>query len=428
MCEVTGTRTEAFTAAGAKGEGRLVGGLGGYGVEADAASPGSLPFPLTLLPTDILHRILSLLPPRDVRAAASSCRSLHHAVTTSAVVPGMMLTLFPHQRAALKWMLGREGQPEVFAHPLVRVLWGGEGRRGVSVDLVNGEMKPVWRRGERGGERVGMRRGDRGLERREKNGRGFLSIRKECRKQSEPHAVTPAAAAAVPLPPPPPPLAGAAAATLAAGSKDVQRAGGSSISHGGRMVRDIRGGLFCDEPGLGKTITALSLILKTKGMSPAVPKGYRLVTCGRKGEHSKKCTAPQAKGQREGEEKLGEDNGGNMEDRKRGRVESALGDWIGERSWLRDGEFGFYEPIGLLSAGTNAEGKSARDERMRLGRVNGDRLVLMEEGRARGSDTVEQQQQQQEEEGVEEEEVEDGEAEAEAEEEEGWCSMGGWAA
>lgn len=36
-------------------------------------------------------------------------------------------------------------------------------------------------------------------------------------------------------------------------------------------VQDVRGGLFCDEPGLGKTVTALGLILKTLGMEPVAP-------------------------------------------------------------------------------------------------------------------------------------------------------------
>jgi SNF2 family DNA or RNA helicase len=34
-------------------------------------------------------------------------------------------------------------------------------------------------------------------------------------------------------------------------------------------LRDCRGGLLCDEPGLGKTITVLALVLRTHGMLPA---------------------------------------------------------------------------------------------------------------------------------------------------------------
>lgn len=37
------------------------------------------------------------------------------------------------------------------------------------------------------------------------------------------------------------------------------------------VLRTPRGGLFCDEPGLGKTITALALVLKTLGTQPAAP-------------------------------------------------------------------------------------------------------------------------------------------------------------
>lgn len=36
---------------------------------------------------------------------------------------------------------------------------------------------------------------------------------------------------------------------------------------------DFRGGLFCDEPGLGKTITAVALILRTLGQIPRAPNG-----------------------------------------------------------------------------------------------------------------------------------------------------------
>ncbi|KAG6679883.1 hypothetical protein I3842_13G012800 [Carya illinoinensis] len=42
-------------------------------------------------------------------------------------------------------------------------------------------------------------------------------------------------------------------------------------------VKDFRGGMFCDEPGLGKTITALSLILKTHGMLADPPDGVQVI-------------------------------------------------------------------------------------------------------------------------------------------------------
>lgn len=42
-----------------------------------------------------------------------------------------------------------------------------------------------------------------------------------------------------------------------------------------------RGGLFCDEPGLGKTITALSLVLKTLGQMPRPPDGREMETVPR---------------------------------------------------------------------------------------------------------------------------------------------------
>ncbi|KAL4562118.1 hypothetical protein LXL04_034312 [Taraxacum kok-saghyz] len=53
------------------------------------------------------------------------------------------------------------------------------------------------------------------------------------------------------------------------------------------MVKDFRGGMFCDEPGLGKTITALSLILKTLGTLADPPDGVDVVWCKQDGD--KKC-------------------------------------------------------------------------------------------------------------------------------------------
>ncbi|TXG49092.1 hypothetical protein EZV62_024967 [Acer yangbiense] len=49
-------------------------------------------------------------------------------------------------------------------------------------------------------------------------------------------------------------------------------------------VRDFRGGMFCDEPGLGKTITALSLILKTQGTMADPPDGLQISWCTHNGD------------------------------------------------------------------------------------------------------------------------------------------------
>ncbi|KAA8537325.1 hypothetical protein F0562_026988 [Nyssa sinensis] len=44
-------------------------------------------------------------------------------------------------------------------------------------------------------------------------------------------------------------------------------------------IRDFCGGMFCDEPGLGKTITALSLILKTQGTLADPPDCVQITWC-----------------------------------------------------------------------------------------------------------------------------------------------------
>lgn len=41
------------------------------------------------------------------------------------------------------------------------------------------------------------------------------------------------------------------------------------------FVAPPRGGLYCDEPGLGKTVTALAMVLRTLGQVPEVPNGYQ---------------------------------------------------------------------------------------------------------------------------------------------------------
>nr|XP_043610124.1 F-box protein At3g54460 [Erigeron canadensis] len=53
------------------------------------------------------------------------------------------------------------------------------------------------------------------------------------------------------------------------------------------MIKDFRGGMFCDEPGLGKTITSLSLILKTLGTLADPPEGVEVIWCKQKDDQ--KC-------------------------------------------------------------------------------------------------------------------------------------------
>jgi len=45
-------------------------------------------------------------------------------------------------------------------------------------------------------------------------------------------------------------------------------------------LEDCRGGLFCDEPGLGKTITSLALMLRTSGLRSSPPQGSRVLDDG----------------------------------------------------------------------------------------------------------------------------------------------------
>ncbi len=83
---------------------------------------------------------LPLLRPacRSLAAVASTCR--HLRTVTWEVVPGMRLMLFPHQRAALKWMLAKEGRQAALPHPLARRLVT-KGGLVCWADLATGELQ-----------------------------------------------------------------------------------------------------------------------------------------------------------------------------------------------------------------------------------------------------------------------------------------------
>ncbi|KAM7472628.1 hypothetical protein LguiA_010811 [Lonicera macranthoides] len=137
---------------------------------------------------DILINILTALDPLDLLRVSSTCR--HLRFLAASIMPCMKLKLFPHQHAAVEWMLQRERDSKVLPHPLYKDFLTEDGFA-FYINTVTGEI------------------------------------------------VT----GTVPT------------------------------------IRDFHGGMFCDEPGLGKTITALSLILKTQGTLADPPEGVEVIWC-----------------------------------------------------------------------------------------------------------------------------------------------------
>ncbi|KAK1317545.1 F-box protein [Acorus calamus] len=137
---------------------------------------------------DILTNILAALAPKDLLRVSATCH--HLRFLASLAMPCMKLKLFPHQQAAVEWMLKREHNAEILAHPLYMDLSTEDGFT-FYINVISGEI-----------------------------------------------------------------LTGMAP-----------------------TIRDFRGGMFCDEPGLGKTVTTLSLILKTHGTIAEPPPGVEVVWC-----------------------------------------------------------------------------------------------------------------------------------------------------
>ncbi|KAK6228659.1 hypothetical protein SCA6_000999 [Theobroma cacao] len=140
------------------------------------------------LADDILINILATLDPMGLTRVAATCRHLRSLAAL--IMPCMKLKLFPHQQAAVEWMLRRERSAEFLRHPLF-------------------------------------------MELSTEDGFSFY----------------------------------------------VNSVSGSIVTGMAPTIRDFRGGMFCDEPGLGKTITALSLILKTQGTMADPPEGVQIIWC-----------------------------------------------------------------------------------------------------------------------------------------------------
>ncbi|GIL92126.1 hypothetical protein Vretifemale_19608, partial [Volvox reticuliferus] len=187
------------------------------------------------LPPDVLEGIMSRLDPLDLARLRAACRVLAEAGAEGGVVPGVRLTLFPHQRAAVRWMIQREcgGPPTHGSH-----------RAGHTILKTAGQPAPM--------DSQYCQKYQKHHQRHQNH-----HHQQQPTGQSSRHPMF---------------------VELACGSRgelmlwvDIQSGGLQTLPP--PALPDVRGGFFCDEPGLGKTITALSLILKTLGQLPVPPPG-----------------------------------------------------------------------------------------------------------------------------------------------------------
>ena len=163
------------------------------------------------LPEMALDAVLSRLDPRGCAAFASTCVGARQRIDCRA--PGLKLRLHPHQEAGLAWMRARE-RPSGSASmpPLPDPRWIGPMR-----------IEPTPHHRADGGER--------------------RSVSPNNVEASDRYWVNVLTGEMSTSPPP--------------------------------HYADSPGGLLCDEPGLGKTVTALALVLATRGARPAPPDGHR---------------------------------------------------------------------------------------------------------------------------------------------------------
>ncbi|KAG7363282.1 SNF2 family helicase [Nitzschia inconspicua] len=163
---------------------------------------------ITMLPQDVLcHRIGSFLRARSVDALRCTCKRMHGVLR--GVVPGLKLQLYRHQIKSLLWMRWRETK-------LLR-----------ESDLTPIENQSMLQR------RINSREGDA---HRAATGGGSAVL---CPREQK-------------------------------DGVRISQANGDELEtpEEGVMSRPLaRGGMICDAPGLGKTITVLSLILQTIGLT-----------------------------------------------------------------------------------------------------------------------------------------------------------------
>eukprot|EP00271_Cylindrocystis_brebissonii_P019423 TRINITY_DN5891_c0_g2_i1.p1 TRINITY_DN5891_c0_g2~~TRINITY_DN5891_c0_g2_i1.p1 ORF type:complete len:1826 (+),score=364.90 TRINITY_DN5891_c0_g2_i1:281-5479(+) len=213
---------------------------------------------------------MSRLDPVSLRALELSCRHLRFLAVP--IIPALKLTLYPHQRAAVRWMMEREAQPARIPHPFIRCLQTEDGFE-YFASQVDGELLTTEIAGERTKTAIVGRKLNGTVD-------GSASLRSLRSKQAEggEASVSEEVGDAMTT------MMRSGGQTEGLGSVNSRSSNsssclsssssiGSSSSSSLSVTRDFRGGFFCDEPGLGKTITALALILKTQGCLAAPPGG-----------------------------------------------------------------------------------------------------------------------------------------------------------
>ncbi|CAN0055663.1 unnamed protein product, partial [Ectocarpus fasciculatus] len=197
---------------------------------ATAVGPAPGAWGLNALPAAVVMNVAQYLPAASLDALSVSCKGQHH--TCSALVPGLTLDLFPHQKKARAesrddlWMRHRERGRAARPHPEF-----------VPVDTVAAVLPAG------GGENASVPEGSNF--RVANGGRGWAE----------------GARPDVSLPSP-----------TAGGRLWINVVDGMVWPSAPAPCSEVRGGMLCDEPGLGKTITVLALLLRTRGLLPgAVP-------------------------------------------------------------------------------------------------------------------------------------------------------------
>nr|XP_025624853.1 F-box protein At3g54460 isoform X2 [Arachis hypogaea] len=103
----------------------------------------------------------------------------------------------------------------------------------------------------------------------------------------------------------------------------VNTVSGEIISEETPTIRDFRGGMFCDEPGLGKTVTTLSLIVKTQGTLADPPDGAEVIWCQHNG--NQKCGYYEISGKRDVAQDTSKNNENHDYSSKRARLMNPAG-------------------------------------------------------------------------------------------------------